>query len=136
VGDLPPGTTPADLADLLSQLASVVSAHIAPGGAAYGFVALESADDVDAVLDLATRNPLVLKGRPVRVARAKTAVPGGGLPTHAATAPDPAATHPRAVAAREAARAVADAALASGGVDGGAGGDGGGGRQLVCYDDL
>ena len=101
-------------------------------------MALEGAEDVAAVLDLATRNPLLLGGRPVRLARAAMGAVGDGSAGGRAGAPDPALDHPRAVAARAAARAVADAALAQGG--GGGGGVGGrpqgGGRELVSYDDL
>ena len=136
VGDLPAGTTAADVSDLFSTLASVVDASVV-GGAAYGFVTLESAADVDAVLDLVARNPPLLQGRPVRVARANGPGTGAacgrphaghGGPTPAAGA-DPAASHPRAVEAREVARTIAkqvgpsaDFAMP--------------GRELVTYDDL
>jgi len=106
VSDLPPGATESMLVEALSALAPVVGAALHPGGAT-AFVALESAADADALLDLAAHNPLLLAGKPVRVCRveegggAEGAVPEPDAPPALPSAPELAAPPGRGVVSYE-----------------------------------
>ena len=99
VSGLPPDATAAAVGDLLAALAPVVASALLPGGSGACGVALESAEDVESLLDLASTNPLVMAGRPLRLARAE--------------APAPAVAQEAPVFDPAAAAAVTDAAAAA-----------------------